>query len=406
VLCSASSSGSIVLWDLNSGGRLMHVVRGAHESAVCSIAWVPGQPLLISSGHDNSVKQWLFDSPTATPRLLKYRSGHQSPPHLIRYYGEDGKQLLSASSDRSLRYTSVVRDSRSFELSQGSLAKKSSALSKPMQSFKFPSIAAISYSTTRAKDWDDILTAHMDESLARTWSIQNKKVGKHKFQQHDGSKRKSASPGVKAVCVTACGNFGITGTSGGSVCMWNMQSGIQRRVFEPASPANKFDKGNDHKREGTCVSGIATDALNRIVIVSTLAGAINFFNFHTSNLEYTLDLSSSILLISLHRDSSLLAAACEDMHVRIIDIETHRVVRELSCGSRGRILDMSFSPDCRWIIVSSLDSVIRTFDIPTGQLVDAFRTPNIAPSIAFSPTNDFLATAHANSPGIYLWSVV
>src|SRR5712672_4415726 len=64
-------------------------------------------------------KQWHFDSPTSPPHLLKFRSGHQAPPHLIRYYGEDGKQLLTASRDRCLRYTSVVRDSRSFELSQG-----------------------------------------------------------------------------------------------------------------------------------------------------------------------------------------------------------------------------------------------------------------------------------------------
>ena len=65
------------------------------------------------------LQQWLFDSPTAPPRLLKFRSGHHAPPHLIRYYGDDGKQLLTASRDRSLRCTSVVRDSRSFELSQG-----------------------------------------------------------------------------------------------------------------------------------------------------------------------------------------------------------------------------------------------------------------------------------------------
>ena len=65
------------------------------------------------------IKQWFFESPTSAPRLLKYRSGHHEPPHLIRYYGDDGKQLLTASRDRSLRLTSVVRDSRSFEFSQG-----------------------------------------------------------------------------------------------------------------------------------------------------------------------------------------------------------------------------------------------------------------------------------------------
>jgi len=148
---------------------------------------------------ERASQQWFFESPTATPRLLKYRSGHHTPPHLIRYYGDDGKQILTASRDRSLRCTSVVRDSRSFEFSQGiysvhqrnnglslvspsgSLTKKATSLSIPVASLKFPPIVSISYSPTRAKDWDDILTAHTDETFTRTWSMLNKRLGKHSF---------------------------------------------------------------------------------------------------------------------------------------------------------------------------------------------------------------------------------
>jgi U3 small nucleolar RNA-associated protein 21 len=65
----------------------------------------------------------------------------------------------------------------------------------------------------------------------------------------------------------------------------------------------------------------------------------------------------------------------------------------------------TFSPDARWIITTSLDSIIRTFDVPTGQLIDAFRTSSVATSISFSPTNDFLATSHVDSVGVYLWYV-
>lgn len=186
------------MWDLNAGGRLLHLVRGAHDGAVTSVQWVPGQPLLVSSGEDNSVKQWLFDSPTAAPRLLKFRSGHHAPPHLIRYYGEDGKQLLTASRDRSLRCTSVVRDSRSFELSQGSLAKKATSLSIPIDSLKLPPIIALSYSMTRAKDWDDVLTGHTDETFARTWSMKDKKMGKHTFTLA-GEKKKGVPVGSAKV---------------------------------------------------------------------------------------------------------------------------------------------------------------------------------------------------------------
>ena len=56
ILASASANGHIALWDLNNNGRLIHIVRGAHDRAVSAIEWVPGQPVLVSSGEDNSVK--------------------------------------------------------------------------------------------------------------------------------------------------------------------------------------------------------------------------------------------------------------------------------------------------------------------------------------------------------------
>ncbi|KIK30971.1 hypothetical protein PISMIDRAFT_127201 [Pisolithus microcarpus 441] len=409
VLASVSSLGHLALWDLNSGGRLLHLVRGAHDGGITSAEWVPGQPVLITSGEDNSVKQWLFDSPTAAPRLLKLRAGHHAPPHLIRYYGEDGKQLLTASADRSLRYTSVVRDSRSFELSQGSLARKAITLSKSLSSLKFPPVTSISFSTTRSKDWDDVLTAHVDEPLVRSWSVLNKRLGEHTWNYHESSRRNTRSGSVKCVCVTECGNFGIAGSSTGEILMWNMQSGIKRKTFKLARPclqnATEIPKAKVETKKGDrVITGLATDALNRVVIASTQDGTIDFFDFHTTKLQHTLTLSAPVSSINLHRSSGLLAATCDDMTVRVIDIETKRVVRELVCGSKGRILDIAFSPDSRWIVITSLDSIIRTFDIPTSRLIDAFRVPSMATSIAFSPTGDFLATAHVDSVGVFLWA--
>lgn len=127
----------------------------------------------------------------------------------------------------------------------------------------------------------------------------------------------------------------------------------------------------------------------------------------------------------LQRDNNLLACVCDDLTVRLVDIETKRIVREFA-GFRGRVVDMvnyvrsfskprisvlltaltlrqAFSNDSRWLLTTSTDSIIRTFDIPTGQLVDAFKTPSMATSITFSPTGDFLATSHVDSVGVYLW---
>jgi U3 small nucleolar RNA-associated protein 21 len=131
-----------------------------------------------------------------------------------------------------------------------------------------------------------------------------------------------------------------------------------------------------------------------------------------------LEVGSSITAVALNRDSGLLSVVCDDLVIRLVDVETRRIVRELR-GFKGRILDTvsshanearnalinrkSFSPDSRWLIATSLDSIIRTFDIPTGRLVDAFRTPSIATSLSFSPTGEFLATSHVDSLGVHLW---
>lgn len=243
--------------------------------------------------------------------------------------------------------------------------------------------------------------------------------------------------------MTACGNFGIGSSSTGDIYMWNMQSGMKRKSFNigpcPPEVVDRF-RPSTNKGSERCVTGLETDSLNTVVIAATLDGTINvrfsfmlnsrlgslivaipqFFDFHTTKLEHTLVLPSTAVSILLHRDSGLLAVVCDDMVVRIVDIETRRIVRELG-GFRGRVLDIvgylamflntnsytyntqAFSPDSRWLVTTSLDSIIRTYDVPTGRLIDAFRTSSVATTIAFSPTNDFLATAHVDSVGIYLW---
>ncbi|GAA6043467.1 hypothetical protein JCM8097_000725 [Rhodosporidiobolus ruineniae] len=386
-LAVSSTSGHIALFDLANEMRLLHLVRNAHEGPVGGMEWVPGQPLFMTSGGDNSVKQWLLDTPTSAPRLLKQRSGHHAPPHLVRYYGDDGKGLLTAGADRALRYTSVVRDSRGFELSQGSIARKATRLDVRPSSLKLPLITSLAYSTARSRDWDDVVSVSADEKLGRSWSVENKRAGKWTLE---------AEGKVTVSCVTACGNFGLVGSSAGDVVLYNMQSGLRRKQFKVPNQGAADVRGRH-------VTGIGVDALNRTVVVSTLKGAVHFFDFQTMKLLGTLHIRASVTSILLQRDNGLLAVVCDDLVIRIVDIETKRVVRELS-GARGRILDLAFSPDSRWVITTSQDSIIRTYDVPTGQLVDAFRTATVATSLSFSPTGDFLATTHVDSVGVFLWA--
>ena len=51
---------------------------------------------------------------------------------------------------------------------------------------KYPLITAISSSSTRSKDWEDIVTAHAEDSIARTWRVQDKRLGAWAFELEDG----------------------------------------------------------------------------------------------------------------------------------------------------------------------------------------------------------------------------
>ncbi|CAJ0829013.1 9830_t:CDS:10 [Entrophospora sp. SA101] len=367
-MATANMCGDIFLWDLDNK-RLSHVMKGAHDGLIPSIKFLNGQPLLITSGSDNSIKQWIFDEIEGIiPRLLKSRSGHHAPPTKIQYYDSRGQFILSAGSDKSLRTFSIQRDEQSVELSQGSLLKKSKQQKTNIDNLKLPQIIDFSACEAKQKEWDHIITCHINHPKAYTWSFQN-----------------------KVSTISSCGNFGFIGTAAAKIEMFNMQSGISRRKFEGMEGHTKS------------ITGLSCDLLNRILLSSSLDGSVKIWDFNTAKILDTIDVQSPITLLRFHKKNELLAISSDDLCIRVIDIDTHKIVREF-WGHRNRITDLTFSPDGRWIVSTSLDATIRTWDLPTGHLIDIFRVNDIATSLTFSPSGDFLATSHVNNVGIFLWA--
>ncbi|KAJ3581142.1 hypothetical protein NHX12_017000, partial [Muraenolepis orangiensis] len=99
----------------------------------------------------------------------------------------------------------------------------------------------------------------------------------------------------------------------------------------------------------------------------------------------------------------MLAIALDNLSLVIVDTETRRVVRNF-LGHSGKINDVTFSPDGRWLISASMDCSIRTWDLLSGCMVDCFLCETAAVSVSLSPNGDFLSSSHVDSLGIYLWS--
>ncbi|KAI2637177.1 WD domain-containing protein [Hypomontagnella submonticulosa] len=284
---ATESGGDITFWDLNQGGRIMGVLRSAHNpptqegaairGGVSKIEFLTGQPVIVTSGRDNSLKTWIFDETpfSPIPRILHTRSGHAAPVTCLQFLPSDfegaeagNKWLLSGGRDRSLWGWSLRRDGQSTELSQGNIRKKakkvgildSSALSRgpttTLDDLKAPEITCIACSLNRdggmgalpgkqmlwqkslnkqqkkainaeissMTGWESVVTAHKDDPYVRTWFWGRKRAGRWAFRTDDAAN-------VSAVAMSPCGTFAVVGSAEGGIDMFNLQSGLHRQRF-------------------------------------------------------------------------------------------------------------------------------------------------------------------------------
>ena len=475
IMATASqSSGDVTFWDLNKGGRVTGVLRGAHNPPSVSggaggmnkIEFLPGQDVILTSGMDNALKSWIFDANSLSPipRILHSRSGHGAPVTRLSFVPTNsdgsentGKWLMSSGRDQSLWGWSLRRDGQSTELSQGKVRSKAKKLgiltngsgaghSTTIDDLKAAEITSIACSLNRdggigaaagggkvwtntgskknpdadevaATGWESVVTSHRGDKMARTWLWGRKKAGRWAFESGDSTE-------VTTVGITACGTFALVGSAGGSISVFNLQSGILRQRFpKPLTKAqaqklqdtmknddlqhleedNPYQPGRGKHRKP--VTGLCVDNFNRTLISCSLDGNLKFWDFVEGQLKHMVDWSpmSSIISMNYHRPNDLIALTCDDFSIRVVDIETKKLVREL-WGCMGQISDAAFSNDGRWIIAASMDSVIRVWDLPTGHLINAMRVSSPCTALAFSDTGEYLATAHADTVGINIWN--
>ncbi|KAL7686337.1 putative small-subunit processome, Utp21, WD40-repeat-containing domain-containing protein [Plasmopara halstedii] len=443
LIVSGSRSGDIAVWNLQTK-QLESIIASAHDGSVVSLQFLANEPLLLSSGTDNSIKLWIFDHLNGgTARLLKSREGHRAPPTRIRYYGNntlatmadgaDGTccQILSAGQDRAFRVFHTAREQQSRELSQGSVLKKARSLNVRVEDLKLPPIVQFAAMETRARDWANVVTCHENELAAYVWRFDHRTIGKKVLRQFDPSdhvalgsnedlRRKKTQ--ATSVAISSCGNYALVGSLGGSIFRYNMQSGERRGSYPvAATPRAKIirslvlpgtdlsslqddeaDKTAIHAHNGP-VSAVAVDALNETLVSTGIDGKIKFWGFTKHELRYEVDVGSPISQMELHSDSNLLCVACDDQILRLYDVSTHKLVRRFA-GHFHRITDLKFSSDARWLFSSSADASLRVWDIPTGKCVDWMRFQKPVTGLAVSPTGEFVATTHVAHVGIFLWA--
>ena len=278
----------MTFWDLTRGGRVRGVLHNAHlppasthggvAGGLTRIEFLPGQPVLASSGRDNALRTWIFDErlQSTVPRPLHSRAGHAAPVTRLEFLpaaaaGADagGKWLLSAARDRSLWAWSLRRDGQSAELSQGPVQSRARRIragtgralegdaAARLEDLKAPEVTCIACCLNRdggmgasagggpvwanvakgkqdqgsadtpVTGWESVVTGHRGDRVARTWFWGRKKAGRWALETGDGTE-------VASVAISPCGTFALLGSAGGGIDTFNLQSGMRRQRFPAA----------------------------------------------------------------------------------------------------------------------------------------------------------------------------
>jgi U3 small nucleolar RNA-associated protein 21 len=366
LLAAGGGAGVVTVWNLEAQ-RLHTVLRDAHDAHIVALHFFAGEPVLMSSGADNALKQWIFDGPDGSARLLRFRSGHSAPPTVVRHYG-DGKRLLSAGQDRAFRLFSTIQDAQSRELSQNHTQRRAKRLKVEERELKLARIVALDACDVRERDWSNVITAHEGDSNAYVWRLQRFALGEHVLAPPPKEllPGRPAAAAVTSVALSRCGNFGFVGSSAGRVDRYNMQSGMHRGSYRHGGPTCVTGRGAT-AHQGA-VTGIASDACNRLVVTTGLDGWVRMWDFKTRELMGEVKAGSAIAKIAHHPGSGLLAAACDDLTIRMYDVEARRLVRRFK-GHSDRVTDLQLSEDCRWLVSAGMDNTVRVWDVPGERLV-------------------------------------
>ncbi|KAL7728122.1 hypothetical protein ACLKA6_002260 [Drosophila palustris] len=396
ILVSACSNGYMAFWNLED--RKLAGQLQAHEGEVTTAICLPSEPVVFTTSPDNSMKLFVFDMPDGGARQLRIREGHTKPPLCIRYHGGSGVSILSSGEDSTLRVFSTISESLNKSMGRATYNPKATKKKNRFQYDKFsmPPIREFTSDTTREREWDNIAAIHSGVIQTTTWTFNKSRMGEHRLvpEQFQNKNRSNFQSETTSIILTTCGNFVIIGYSSGDVERFNIQSGLHRGSYGAPGPAHD-----------AAVRGLASDNLNQVVVSGCTKGLVKFWMFKGKAEKplAIMRLADGVALMRHHRESSMVAIGLETFKVYVVDMNTRVIVRKF-IGHTAKLNDLAFSPDSRWLITAAMDSTIKVWDIPSSYMIDHFRVERPCISLSMSPSGDFLATAHVNLLGIYLWA--
>ncbi|HEX7896367.1 MAG TPA: serine/threonine-protein kinase [Planctomycetota bacterium] len=194
--------------------------------------------------------------------------------------------------------------------------------------------------------------------------------------------------GVNALAFSRDGALLATGDQGGTLKVWDVQSGRERASWKAHARAVRGAAFSPDGRH------LATSGWDHLVALWDVASTSQVAAFEGHG--------DGAWGVAFSPDGRLVASASSDKTARLWDVE-RRAVRRVLRGHAGVVVAVAFSPDGRLLATGSWDRTARLWEVESGLEIRAI--PGHADSVwavAFSPDGRLLATGGLDR-AVRLW---
>jgi WD40 repeat protein/serine/threonine protein kinase len=345
-LMSASSDGTIRLWDASTGAA-----RGdplTHGSPVRCAALSPDGSVVAGGGEDGTVRFWQV----STGKTLTAPFHHDDEVSAL-VFSPDGQRAASASEDKTARL---------FDGQTGQPIGQPLRHTKPVWALAF------------SADSQTLATGGED-GLVMLWNARDGTAG-HRPLKHENP--------VWAVSFSHDGRRAITGCTRGEARLWDMASGT----------AIRLQLKHSHK-----VGSVSFRSDDRFALTAGGAHGATIVSVPDGERvgdKLSLDAPGDVAAFS--PDGRLVLTGCRDSRARLWDAATNKLVCALQ--GQGEIKVAAFSPDGRHLVTAGSDYFARLWETASDEIRQATpRDPGQKrwySASAISPDGSCVATGEVN----------
>ncbi len=301
------------------GGPLVRTLAG-HSGGVNAVVVTPDGRHLLSASRDRSLRLWRLD----TGVLLRTLTGHRGPVEAVDVT-PDGRMALSTSYDGNVRL---------WDLETG--RERESPLREQVQARG--SATAISVSPDGR-----LVLCGLEDGRLVLWDL---------AAGTDGRVMEGHAEGVRQVVISQHGRLAVSASNDQTLKVWDLASGRVEHTL---------------RGHGGPVTAVALTPDGQQAVSASNDHTLKVWDLTTGRLRRTLlGHSLRVLSVAVHPDGDHALSASADRTLKVWDLTTGRCMQTLA-GHTNWVQSVTVTPDGRNAVSASYDRTLKIWDLEVGR---------------------------------------